>query len=83
MHMLNALAAVLSAVVYYSVAVFKSQSFCYFGNLLKNMSYNRAVALVNFIRTADMLFWNNEHMYGSLRLEVVKREDLVVFIYFF
>ena len=83
MHVMNALTAVLATVGNNAIAVVKPESCGDFGDFCKNVRDNRGVALVNVVCAADVLLWNNQNMYGSLRLKVVKREDKLVLIYFF
>ncbi len=83
MHMLNALTAVLTAVIDDSVSVFKTERFCNLGDFCEDVRDNTGVFLGNGVGAADVDFRNYKHVHGSLRFKVVKREDLVILINFF
>ena len=83
MQMLNGLAAVLAAVVDDSVAVVQAELGSHLGNRAEDMRDNITIVLGDFIGTADMLLGNEQHMHGSLRVQIVKRDDFVVLIHLF
>ena len=77
-HMLHALAAVLTDVRYNSVTVCKSYLFSDFGNSLENCGDERGVIGSNLVARADMLAGNNEDVDGSLGIYVVEGVNLIV-----
>ena len=81
--MLNALAAVLSAVVDYPVSLFKTERLGDLGDFFEDVRDRINVAVVYLVRAADVLLGDNENVYGSLGLKVIKREDFVVLINLF
>lgn len=77
---MNALSAVLADVGDYAVAFFESFSRCYFRDALKNMRYNRAVFLGDLVCRAYVALWNNENVYGCLRVDVAEGKDAFILI---
>lgn len=80
MDMMDGLSAVLAAVVYNTVAVFKLFLLRNFCNRLKNVSYFRAVGGINLVRRADMLFGNYYNVERGFWVYVVKRVNILILI---
>ena len=83
MQVLDALATVVAAVINDSVAVHQSERLGDPGNLCEDMRHYGSVFLCDGVSAADVLLRNKQYVYGSLRLYVVKRENLLVLINLF
>ena len=78
--MLDALAAVVATVIYYSVAVFKTERLCDLRDFGENICDYISIAFVKLVCTANVLLGNNQNMHGSLGLQIMKSNDFVVLI---
>ena len=78
--MLNGLAAVLAAVIYYVVAVRKAFAFCDFRNGLKAFSDKRGVFGIYLICAADMLLGQDKNMHRRLGIYIAERENILILV---
>ena len=83
MEMLYGLTSIITAVGDDAIAVGNACGLGNLGNLFKDFGYDHAVVGGDSVNRRNMLLGNHEHVNGGLRIDVVKCEDIVVFIRFF
>ena len=80
MNVFNCLASVLTAVIYDAVAVCKSHLCRDLRNSLKNSCDLNAVIRSYLISTADVSLGHNETVHGRLRIYILERINIFIFI---
>ena len=81
--MLDGLAGVVAAVVDNAVAVAQSERLGDFGDLGEDIRDDIRVVLIDRVGTADVLLGYDEHMHGSLRIEVIEAYNFIVLVNLF
>ena len=78
----HALARVLAAVVDETEAALHTADLGDLRDLFKDVGHHRAVLRRDIVGPADVLLRDHQHVHRRLRIKVLERQDLVVFIHF-
>ena len=78
----HALARVLAAVVDQAEAALHAAELGDLRDLFKDVGHHRAVLRRDIVRPADVLLRDHQHVYRRLGVQVLERQDLIVFIHF-
>ena len=78
MQMLHALAAVLAHIAHYTIAIIAAQLLAQAGDHRKHMAQQCAILFGEGRRRLNVLFRDNQKMHRGLRVNVVKRKQLIV-----
>ena len=81
MNVVNGLAALFVAVEHGTVTCLATQLLCQFLRGVDHMANDGAILFGDVVQRGDMLLRDHQKVHWGLRVDIVKGEDLIIFVY--